>query len=70
LRSREIDKRQWKNSLLLAVLKDSELLQMKLNAAGTGVDKVNTFYKISPDGKVYIITSNGGSDKVIEVSGK
>jgi glucose/arabinose dehydrogenase len=72
---------QWKNSLLLAVLKDSELLQIKLNAAGTGVESVSTFYKgkygrmrdvaISPDGKVYIITSNGGSnDKVIEVSGK
>lgn len=71
---------QWKGSLLLAVLKDSELLQLKLNAAGTGVETVNTFYKgkygrmrdvaISPDGKVYIITSNGGSDKLIEVSGK
>ncbi|RYU87276.1 PQQ-dependent sugar dehydrogenase [Mucilaginibacter terrigena] len=68
---------QWKGSLLLAVLKDSELLQIKLNSAGTGVEKVNTFYKnkygrmrdvaISPDGKVYIITSNGGSDKVIEI---
>lgn len=71
---------QWKNSLLLAVLKDSELLQIKLNSAGTGVDKVNTYYKgkygrmrdvaISPDGKVYIITSNGNDDKVIEVSAK
>jgi glucose/arabinose dehydrogenase len=71
---------QWKGSLLLAVLKDSELLQIKLNSAGTGVETVNTFYKnkygrmrdvaISPDGKVYIITSNGGSDKLIEVSGK
>lgn len=71
---------QWKGSLLLAVLKDSELLQIKLNTAGTGIETVNAFYKgkygrmrdvaISPDGRVYIITSNGGSDKVIEVSGK
>lgn len=69
---------QWKNSLILAVLKDSELLQIKLNAAGDKVDAVNTFYKnaygrmrdvaVSPDGKVYIITSNGNSDKLIEVS--
>ncbi|RFZ92079.1 PQQ-dependent sugar dehydrogenase [Mucilaginibacter conchicola] len=71
---------QWKNSLLLAVLKDSELLQIQLNSAGTGVSKVNTFYKgkygrmrdvaISPDGKVYIVTSNGNNDKVIEVKAK
>ena len=69
---------QWKNSLLLAVLKDSELLQIKLNTAGDKVEVVNTFYKntygrmrdvaISPDGKVYIITSNGSNDKIIEVS--
>lgn len=69
---------QWKNSLLLAVLKNSELLQIKLNTAGDKVEVVNTFYKdvygrmrdvaISPDGKVYIITSNGSNDKIIEVS--
>ncbi|AMR31462.1 glucose dehydrogenase [Mucilaginibacter sp. PAMC 26640] len=69
---------QWKNSLLLAVLKDQELLQLKLNAAGDKVDIVNIFYKstygrlrdvaVSPDGVVYIITSNGGNDKVIKVS--
>ena len=71
---------QWKNSLLLAVLKDSELLQIKLNSAGDKVESVNTFYKnkygrmrdvaISPDGKVFIITSNGRNDKLIVVSGK
>jgi len=69
---------QWKNSLLLAVLKDSELLQLKLNATGDKVDVVNTFYKstygrlrdvaISPDGAVFIITSNGNNDKIIKVS--
>ncbi|GGH13203.1 PQQ-dependent sugar dehydrogenase [Mucilaginibacter phyllosphaerae] len=71
---------QWKGSLLLAVLKDSELLQLKLNTAGTAVEAVHTFYKgkygrmrdvaISPAGKVYIITSNGSNDRLIEVSGK
>ncbi|TFF37894.1 PQQ-dependent sugar dehydrogenase [Mucilaginibacter psychrotolerans] len=70
---------QWKNSLLLAVLKDSELLQIKLNAAGDKVEAVNTFYKgtygrlrdvaVSPQGDVYMITSNGGNaDKIIKVS--
>ncbi|MEO7211189.1 PQQ-dependent sugar dehydrogenase [Mucilaginibacter sp.] len=69
---------QWKNSLLLAVLKDSELLQLKLNTAGDKVEVVNTFYKstygrmrdvaISPQGDVYIITSNGTNDKIIRVS--
>ena len=68
---------QWKNSLLLAVLKDSELLQLKLNTAGDKVDAVNVFYKstygrmrdvcVAPDGKVYIITSNGSNDKIIKV---
>lgn len=69
---------QWKNSLLLAVLKDSELLQLKLNAAGDQVEKVNVFYKntygrmrdvaISPAGDVYIITSAGSNDKIVKVS--
>ncbi|WP_374951498.1 PQQ-dependent sugar dehydrogenase [Mucilaginibacter sp.] len=71
---------QWKNSLLLAVLKDQELLQLKLNDAGDKVDVVNTFYKnsygrlrdlaISPIGDVYLITSNGTNDKIIKVSVK
>jgi glucose/arabinose dehydrogenase len=69
---------QWKNSLLLAVLKDSELLQIQLNTAGDKVETVNTFYKgkygrmrdvaISPAGDVYIVTSNGSNDKIIKVS--
>ncbi|MBD1392772.1 PQQ-dependent sugar dehydrogenase [Mucilaginibacter glaciei] len=71
---------QWKNSLLLAVLKDQELLQLKLNTAGDKVEVINTFYKntygrmrdlaISPIGDVYIITSNGSNDKIIKVSVK
>jgi aldose sugar dehydrogenase len=69
---------QWKNSLLLAVLKDSKLLQLKLNSAGDKIDAVNVFYKstygrmrdvcVAPDGKVYVITSNGTNDKIIKVT--
>lgn len=69
---------QFKNSLLLAVLKDSELLQLKLNSAGDKVEAVNVFYKstygrmrdvcVAPDGKIFIITSNGSNDKIIKVS--
>jgi len=71
---------QWQNSLLVAVLKDSELLQMKLNDAGDKIEAVKILYKntygrlrdvcISPDGKVYMITSNGTDDKIIVVSKK
>jgi glucose/arabinose dehydrogenase len=71
---------QWKNSLLLAVLKDSELLQLELSANGDKVETVNTFYKntygrlrdvcVAPDGKVYIITSNGNNDKIAVISKK
>lgn len=69
---------QFKNSLMLAVLKDTELLQLKLSADGSKVAAVNTFYKgkygrmrdvaISPAGDIYIITSNGSNDKLIKVS--
>jgi PQQ-dependent dehydrogenase (s-GDH family) len=71
---------QWKNSLLLAVLKDSRLIQLKLNAARTGIDSVFEFYTnkygrmrdvcISTEGKVYVCTDNGSDDKIIEVSRK
>jgi PQQ-dependent dehydrogenase (s-GDH family) len=71
---------QWKNSLLLAILKGGELLQLKLNTAGDKVEKVNTFYKstygrlrdvcTAPDGKVYLITSNGTADKIVVISKK
>jgi glucose/arabinose dehydrogenase len=69
---------QWKNSLLLAVLKDAELLQLKLNDDGTKIETVNTFFKntygrlrdvcISPQGAVFMITSNGSNDKIIRVT--
>lgn len=71
---------QWKNSLLLAVLKNSRLIQLKLNTARTGIDSTFEFYVnkygrmrdvcISPEGKVYVCTDNGNDDKIVEISGK
>lgn len=71
---------QWKNSLLMTTLKDNTLYQLKLNAAGDKVESVNTFFKgtygrlrdvcISPEGKIYMITSNGSADKIIVITKK
>ena len=70
---------QWKNSLLVAILKDRRLIQLKLNDEGSAVDGVHEFFveqfgrlrdiAISPDGKVYICTDNGdNADKIIVVT--
>ncbi len=71
---------QWKNSLLVAALKNSRLYQMKLDNTFTSITKTNEYFTndygrmrdicISPAGKVYICTSNGGDDKIIEVTRK
>jgi len=69
---------QWKNSLLLVALKESRMYQLKLDAANTSITSTTEFFAgtygrmrdlcISPTGKVYICTSNGGNnDKIIEV---
>jgi glucose/arabinose dehydrogenase len=70
---------QWKNSLLLAVLKNKMLVQLKLSDDGSTVEDVHEYFvnqfgrlrdvAISPDGKVYLCTDNGNhQDMVIEVS--
>ncbi len=69
---------QWKNSILMANLKASKLVQLKLNADGTAIESETDFFAnefgrlravcASPDGKVYISTSNGNNDQIIEVS--
>lgn len=69
---------QWKNSLLAVTLKGSKLLQLQLDESGTKITDssesfVNQFGRLralcmSPDGKVYLATSNGTNDKIIEVS--
>ena len=71
---------QWKNSLLLATLKDATLYQLKLDNTFTSVSSSNEYFRnkygrirdicISPEGKVYICTSNGGNDKIIEITKK
>ncbi len=73
---------QWKNSLLLVTLKNARLHQLKLDTDSfSSVTATNEYFKkkygrmrdlcISPAGKVYICTSNGGNtDKIIEVSKK
>ena len=68
----------WSNSILMTTLKDATLYQLKLNSAGTAVESVTQFYRgnwgrlrdicISPAGRVYICTSNGGgTDRIIEI---
>lgn len=72
---------QWKNSLLLATLKNQRLFQLKLNDAGNAIDSSATYLHgsygrlrdicISPAGKVYVCSSNGGNaDVLVEVSPK
>ncbi len=69
---------QLKNSLLLAVLKGSKLIQLKLDDSQSKILStkdlfVNDFGRLravcqSPEGKIYICTSNGNNDKIIEIS--
>lgn len=59
---------EWENSLLLAVLKNKRLIQLKLSADGTSITEensylVNTFGRIRdvlviPDGRIFICTTN------------
>ena len=59
---------EWNNSLLLAVLKDKKLIQLKLNEDGTQIVQqnfliTNTYGRLRdvlviPDGRVFICTSN------------
>ncbi|WP_285008529.1 PQQ-dependent sugar dehydrogenase [Pedobacter faecalis] len=68
---------QWRNALLLVTLKGSKMLQLTLNEAGDKIVDtqeyfVNAYGRLraicsSPDGKVYIASSNGNADKIIEV---
>lgn len=69
---------QWKHSLLVATLKNSRLVQLKLNTAHDGIAETNEFLTnkygrmrdvcIAPDGKVYVCTSNGNNDKIIVIT--
>lgn len=68
---------QWKNSLLLVALKNQRLYQMKLNAARDGILTTNEYFVtkygrlrdicVAPNGAVYIASSNGSNDKIIQI---
>ncbi len=77
---------EWKNSLLVTSLKASRITQLKLNDTGTEVVGKTDFFRgefgrlrdlcVSPDGKVYVATSNrdgrgspvANDDKIIEIT--
>jgi aldose sugar dehydrogenase len=72
---------QWKNSLLMATLKNERLHQLQLDSSHTAVTATFTFLDekygrlrdvcISPDGHVYVCTSNGNNeDKLVVISPK
>jgi aldose sugar dehydrogenase len=69
----------WQNSLLLCTLKDASLRVLQLSANGLSVTGTKTLFKntygrlrdicISPAGRVYLCTSNGGNaDVLVEIS--
>jgi aldose sugar dehydrogenase len=68
---------EWKNSLLMMTLKNSSIQQLKLSANGKSITSTTSFFKnewgrlrdlcIAPSGKVYVCTSNGSDDKIIEI---
>lgn len=71
---------QWKNSLLMCTLKGSKLVQLQLDGSGIAIGATRDYFAdqfgrlrdvcFAENGKVYICTSNGTDDKIIEVSGK
>ena len=69
---------EWKSCLLMVMLKDASLKALKISPDGRSVVSEQTYFKprfgrlrdicISPDGKVYLCTSNGsGGDMLLEV---
>lgn len=69
----------WQNSLLMCTLKDASLRVLTLSSNGLSVVSQQTFFKntygrirdicISPAGKVYLCTSNGGNaDVLVEIA--
>ena len=71
---------QWKNSLLVVALKNARLYQLQLDGSFTSITTTTEYFTntygrmrdlcISPAGKVYICTSNGTNDKIIEIRNK
>lgn len=73
---------EWRGSLLLATLKASKLVQLQLNAAGDAVTGQQDFLNgsgfgrlravcVSPAGRVYVATSNGGgNDRILTLENR
>lgn len=71
---------QWKNSLILATLKDQTLYQLKFDASTSKIEEIkeifrNTYGRLrdvcsAPDGRVFVATSNGSNDKIIVLKKK
>lgn len=72
---------QWKNSLLVATLKNQRLMQLKLSGDHRSIVDTNEYLIsqygrlrdvcVAPDGRVFVCTSNGGNeDVVVEVKRK
>lgn len=70
---------QWKNSILMCTLKNARLVQMNLSDDQKSVDSTADYFVnqygrlrdicISPEGKVFLCTSNGGNkDVIVEVT--
>lgn len=68
---------RWRNSLLLCTLKGSKLIQLQLSSDKKTITTSYEFFEgkfgrlrdvcVSPEGKVYVCTSNG-NDKIIEIT--
>lgn len=68
---------EWRNSLLLATLKASTLVQLQLDEDGTRIERERQYFVgafgrlrdvcVAPDGRVFISTSNSGGNSVIEI---
>jgi aldose sugar dehydrogenase len=70
---------QWKNSLLVAILKNRRLMQLKLDPTGTYVVEMRDYFInqfgrirdicIAPTGRVFICTDAGGNTgQIVEIS--
>ncbi|OGX84248.1 hypothetical protein BEN47_16475 [Hymenobacter lapidarius] len=70
----------WRGSLLLATLKNQQLVQLPLNAAGDAITARPVFLTsafgrlraicVSPEGRVYLGSSNGGSDRILTLENR
>jgi glucose/arabinose dehydrogenase len=69
---------QWKNSLLMCTLKDSKLVLLKLSDDKRTITSDSTYYTntygrlrdvcVSPEGAVYLCSSNGNNtDRIVEI---